>query len=90
MIRGRVVTDRSTKATKLTVRNWECGVAFPVTAMARVGNNAASDDNAAAAASSGHALAALGRDLPVPMHMPGESLVALGKRPWFFGGFGGE
>lgn len=56
------------------------GEAFTATALA----------SATGSSSQQPTLEALGRDLPVPMQVPSESLVATGKRPWFFGGFSGS
>lgn len=72
---------------KLTVRNWESGVVFPVYAV---------DDAAGAGKAKGSAirpgeevtLKEWVRALPLPMRLPGESMVETGKRPWSGANFG--
>lgn len=70
---GRLVKDRTTKAPKLTCRNWECGVLIPVHQLTR--DDEATKDTVCS-------MEVFQPQVPVPMLFPGE--VYGGRKPWYF------
>ena len=80
---GQLSKDRSSKMTKLTCRNWECGVVMPVRNAHRpstIGTGNATREN--------ELLAEFDGLIPVPMKYPGEKYQ--GKSPWYFTKFSGR
>jgi len=71
--RGRLVKDRTTKEAKLNLRNWECGVIFPVA-------GAETQDQARGQGPPG--MEVFKDKIPVPMIVPGEEYS--GRKPWFY------
>ncbi|TVY28988.1 Tyrosyl-DNA phosphodiesterase [Lachnellula hyalina] len=70
---GRLVKDRTTKEAKLNLRNWECGVIFPVA-------GAETQDQARGQGPPG--MEVFKDKIPVPMIVPGEEYS--GRKPWFY------
>lgn len=71
---GKLVKERSTKAPKLTCRNWECGVIVPV--------RKASTQPENTVPGTGCGMSVFGGQVPVPMLYPGE--VYGTHKPWYF------
>jgi hypothetical protein len=73
--RGRLVKDRTTKEPKLNLRNWECGIVFPVGA----GDlDAKSQDDGQGPPG----MEVFKDKIPIPMIVPGEDYA--GRKPWFY------
>ncbi|KAI1781471.1 phospholipase D/nuclease [Hypoxylon cercidicola] len=71
---GRLVKERGTGNTKLTCRNWECGVIIPIPPQEPGKNKSQCSD-----------LSDFYDTIPIPMKVPGEAYGATkSKRPWFF------
>ncbi|TVY49909.1 Tyrosyl-DNA phosphodiesterase [Lachnellula occidentalis] len=68
---GRLVKDRATKEAKLNLRNWECGVIFPI-----MGAEAQDQGQGPPG------IEVFKDKVPVPMIVPGEDYS--GKKPWFY------
>jgi len=73
--RGRLVKDRTTKEPKLNLRNWECGVIFPVRAGDVDAGNLNRDQGPPG-------MEVFKDKIPVPMIVPGEEYA--GRKPWFY------
>ncbi|KAK4163410.1 hypothetical protein QBC43DRAFT_289821 [Cladorrhinum sp. PSN259] len=74
---GRLITDRAAKSPKLTCRNWECGILFPV--------DSATDQEGAQPPKE-DPLTIFINQIPVPMDVPGTPYGADAKGaqgPWF-------
>lgn len=71
---GRLVKDKTTKAPKLTCRNWECGVLVPI-------HTADTNVDVAAPQTTCSMDVFRGR-VPMPMLYPGEMYGA--RKPWYF------
>ena len=84
--RGRLVKDRGTGETKLTCRNWECGVVVPGTMSA---TGVERETTALATVDEGPQMLDMFRGIvPVPIEIPGRRYASGDsmKRPWFFRG----
>lgn len=72
--------DRSSKAPKLNLRNWECGVIIPIP------SHQASDGRSLGAGTQSItypiSMSKIEKLVPVPMEHPGEPMNQ--KIPWFF------
>lgn len=82
--RGRIVKDRATGKTKMTCRNWECGVLVPVDEETNC-----DPDISLSMAEGSHMLDIFRKTLPVPIIVPGAKYTTgssgrEGKKPWFF------
>ncbi|CAK7232139.1 hypothetical protein SBRCBS47491_008166 [Sporothrix bragantina] len=81
---GRIVKDRGTGKTKMTCRNWECGVL--------VSTDEESNHNSTSSSSMGedaNMLDVFRKTLPVPIAVPGAKYISgesgsERKKPWFF------
>ncbi|CAK7213700.1 hypothetical protein SCUCBS95973_001888 [Sporothrix curviconia] len=81
---GRIVKDRATGKTKMTCRNWECGVLVPTDDETNRDSTLSSSMGEDA-----HMLDVFRRTLPVPVVVPGakyssDASGAERKKPWFF------
>lgn len=71
--RGRLVKDRKTDETKMSCRNWECGVVMAVHGGRDQGSKANED------------LGLFQGMIPVPMQVPGRAYRSK-EEPWFYDG----
>ena len=88
LCRGTLVKDRKTGKERLTCRNWECGVVFPVSRI-----KAAADDGAGHVLTSdtgntsdvAQAVTTAFAGLPLPVRFPAEKYAESGpgSHPWF-------
>lgn len=79
---GKLTFNKTTKVSKLTCRNWECGVLVPV---ARRTDTPVADETADVSKGDNKLDEVFAGTVPVPMVWPGASMS--GKRPWYFAGF---
>lgn len=75
--------NKTTKVSKLTCRNWECGVLIPV---ARNKDLPAANEKADDSKGDDSLDEIFAGTVPVPMVWPSVSMS--GKQPWYFAGFG--
>lgn len=71
------MVDRKSKAPKINLKNWECGVVIPVAA-----RNVGATLSGALPEMGTPGFSVFQNTVPVPMETPGESMER--KQPWFF------